>query len=347
MGTNVNIRNSMSAAAIAAVLCGTLTSAGDAADNDIIEFNYGIPTGSYIQLYVAEDLGLFAKHKLKPTFYSFQSGAPLLAGLKSGSLDVVTTGLASVFALGQGIPVKYLYYMGDASQAEALVARRGSDIHTVKDLPKAQQIAAAVGTCAQISLYWAAKAAGTDYGTLKTVNIAPPLYRNAFLSGTLDAGVAWAPYSLQLAALGERLVGFDADWVPGGGTCPETTLATTAALKGKPELAKRLVAVQAEALTAIEKDPQLGVNALGKRLSIPPDIAKQVFDRYFKDPPTLPKHVDAKSRYALMGDGGLFAQLKLAADTYVALGVLKEPIPNDKIREAIDPQYVMDYLKAR
>lgn len=332
-------------AAAFAVLLATITTAGARADEkEVIEFNYGIPTGSYVQLYVAEDQGLFPKHGLKPHFFSFQSGAPLLAGLKSGSLDVVTTGLASVFALGQGIPVKYLYYMGDASQAEALIARRGAGINSIKDLAKAKQVGAAVGTCAQISLYWAAKAAGTDYSALKTVNIAPPLYRNAFLGGSVDAGVAWAPYSLQLVAAGEQLVGFDADWVPGGGTCPETTLASIAAIKDKPKLAERLVKVQAEALSLIAKNPQLAVDALVKRLSITPEIAKQVFDRYFKDAPTLEKHIDPNSRYAFVGDKGLFAQLKLASETYVALGVLKEPIPEEKLRDAIDPQYVKAYF---
>ncbi|MBN9581063.1 MAG: ABC transporter substrate-binding protein [Afipia sp.] len=334
-------------AAIAATLTGMMAFGARADEKDVIEFNYGIPTGAYAQLYVAEDQGLFAKHGLKPKFFSFQSGAPLLAGLKSGSLDVITTGLASVFALGQGIPVKYLFYMGDASQAEALIARRDSGIKTVKDLVKAKQVGAAVGTCAQISLYWAAKAAGTDYNSLKTVNIAPPLYRNAFLGGSLDAGVAWGPYSLQLASVGEHLVGYDAEWVPGGGTCPETTLIANAAMKDKPKLAERLVKVQAEALELIAKNPQLAVDALAKRLGIPPDIAKLTFERYFKDAPTMEKHLDPKSRYALVGDGGLFAQLKLASETYVALGVLKEPISDATLRDAIDPQFVKAYLEKR
>ncbi len=343
----MTMRKWIGAAAIAASLIGMTATGARADDKNVIEFNYGIPTGAYTQLYVAEDQGLFPKYGLKPKFFSFQSGAPLLAGLKSGSLDVITTGLASVFALGQGIPVKYIFYMGDASQAEALIARRGSDINTVKDLAKAKQVGAAVGTCAQISLYWAAKAAGTTYGALKTVNIAPPLYRNAFLGGSLDAGVAWGPYSLQLASMGEHLVGFDAAWVPGGGTCPETTLIAAAALKNNPQLAERLVKVQAEALDLIAKNPQLAVDALAKRLSISPDIAKLTFERYFQDAPTMEKHLDPKSRYALVGDGGLFAQLKLASETYVALGVLKEPIPEATLREAIDPQYVKAYLEKR
>lgn len=316
-----------------------------AAADDMISFNYGMPTASYIQAYVAQDLGLFEKNGLKPTFFSFQSGAPLLAGLKSGSLDVVTTGLASVFALGQNIPVKFLLYMGDAALSEGLVVRREAGIGSVKDLAKAKHVASAVGTCAQISLYWAAKAAGTEYSKLSTVNIAPPLYRNAFLSGSIDAGIAWAPYSLQLVDSNVALVGFDPEWVPGGGTCPETTLASEAALKAKPKLAERLVKVQADALEAIEKNPQVAVDALAKRLSISPEIARQVFDLYFKNAPTLESQVDPKSRYALVGDGGLFGQLKLASETYVALGVLKEPISEKQLRNAIDPQYLKAYVE--
>lgn len=334
------IRTAMLTTALLATVGAPARSAAD----EVISFNYGIPTGSYTPLYVAEDLGLFEKHKLKPTFFSFQSGAPLLAGLKSGSLDVVTTGLASVFALGQNIPVKFLLYMGDAAKAEGLVTRKGAGINSVKDLGKAKQVAAAVGTCAQISMYWAAKAAGTEYSKLSTVNIAPPLYRNAFISGSIDAGIAWAPYSIQLAEQGDQLVGFDPEWVPGGGTCPETTLASEAALKTKPDLPRRLVAVHAEALAAIEKNPQVGVNALSKRLSITPEIAKKVIDLYFKDSPALAKQIDPASRYSLVGDKGLFAQLKLASETYVALGVLKEPVPEAKLRDAIDPQYVKAHL---
>ncbi len=314
---------------------------------DMISFNYGMPTASYIQVYVAQDLGLFEKNGLKPTFFSFQSGAPLLAGLKSGSLDVVTTGLASEFALGQNIPVKFLIYMGDAAQSEGLVVRRGAGINSVKDLAKAKHVASPVGTCAQISLYWAAKAAGVEYSKLSKINIAPPLYRNAFMSGSIDAGIAWAPYSLQLEDSKVALVGFDPKWVPGGGSCPETTLASEAALKAKPKLAERLVKVQADALEAIKKNPQVAVDALVKRLSVSPKIARQVFDLYFKNPATLESQIDPKSRYALVGDGGLFAQLKLATQTYVALGVEKEPISDKQLHDAIDPQYLKAYLEKK
>lgn len=332
---------------VAAIAAGSLAAAAAGAqadDTQVIEFNYGVPTASYIPVYVAQDLGLFEKHGLKPNLFSFQSGAPLLAGLKSGSLDVVTTGLASVFALGQNIPVKYIIYVGDAAQSEGLVVRRDVAIESVRDLGKAREIAAPVGTCAQISLYWAAKAADLEFADLSVVNIASPLFRNAFLSGSIDAGVAWAPYSFQLEQEGEKLVGFDPEWVPGGGACPETTLATETALKEKPQLGKRLVQVQADALAAIEQDPQVAITALANRLGVTPEISRKVYERYFADAPTLEKQLDPASRYSLVGEGGLFAQLRIAADTYVALGVLKESISDERLRDAIDPQYLEAHL---
>ena len=93
--------------ACAALLCG---GAGAQTANAPIEFNYGIPTADHATVFVAQDLNLFEKVGLKPKFFYFQSGAPLLAGLKSESLDVVTAGLALTFAIGQKIPLKFIFW---------------------------------------------------------------------------------------------------------------------------------------------------------------------------------------------------------------------------------------------
>jgi ABC-type nitrate/sulfonate/bicarbonate transport system substrate-binding protein len=67
-----------------------------------LKFNYGAPTGDYYVLYTARDAGLFEKNGLEPNFFLFPSGAPLLAGLKSESLDVITTGLAD-YGIDNGV----------------------------------------------------------------------------------------------------------------------------------------------------------------------------------------------------------------------------------------------------
>ena len=128
-----------------------------------LEFNYGMPSANHSSIYVAQDLGLFEKAGLKPKFYYFASGAPLLAGLKGESLDVVSTGIALAFALGQGIPLKFLFWEANSSTSEGLVVNPASGIKSFADLGKARKIGAAVGTCAQVALYVMAKKAGIDY----------------------------------------------------------------------------------------------------------------------------------------------------------------------------------------
>src|SRR6185437_2647834 len=79
----------------AAVLAfSTTVSAQGAEQSKPLKFNWGLPTADYYALYVAKDQGLFKEAGLAPEFFFFPSGAPLLAGLKSESLDVITTGLA-------------------------------------------------------------------------------------------------------------------------------------------------------------------------------------------------------------------------------------------------------------
>ena len=192
--------------AISIALCASLlvSSAARAADA-LLEFNYGIPNANHATVFVAQDLGLFEKVGLKPKFFIFQSGAPLLAGLKSESLDVVTAGLALALALGQNIPLKFIFWEANSAVSEGLVADPKSGIKSYRDLGKAKKIAAATGTCAQVSLYMMAKKLGVDYAKLDVVNIPAPLFRNSFMSGSIDAGVAWPPY-LAATAVG-RLSG--------------------------------------------------------------------------------------------------------------------------------------------
>lgn len=335
------------AAALTLAGCGVNAanqSAGSQTNSDVIHFDWGIPTGAYIPLYVAQEQGLFKKHGLDPQFHTFTTGAPLLAGLKSGSLDVVTTGLATVFALGQGIPLTYLTWMGDAAAAEGIVSAPGSGIQTINDLDKGT-IAAPTGTCAQISLYYAAKQAGLDYSDLNIKNIAPNLYSNAFKSGAIDAGVAWSPYMISLLEQGKHLVGWDAEWVPHGGACPEMTVARPDVLEQHPQLASRLIAVHAEAVQMVMNNPELGVDALAEELSLSHDVAQRTFERYFQDYPTYEKQLDPTSRYSLVSENGLLAQLEVASTALAKLGVIPEPVPTSTLKKAIDPQYVRAYVK--
>jgi NitT/TauT family transport system substrate-binding protein len=311
-----------------------------------IEFNFGYPTADHVTLYVAQDLGLFEKVGLKPKFFTFQSGAPLLAGLKSQSLDVVTAGLGLAFALGQKTPLSIFYVNSNDATGEGLVVKKDSPIQSFRDIGKAQKIGAASGTCAQVALYLMAQKAGVEFDKMNIVNLPAPLLRNSFLSNSIDAGIAWSPYSATLAAEGFKVVNWDTDYTPGG-VCPRMTAARPEFLERHPEVAVKLLEVEALAADAVAKNPQLAVDSLVKRLSLTPEAAKSAVERVFQKRPTLAEQLDPASSHSMVStEGGLVGKLHLAMQVLHATKTIPEPVPLSVIQKAVDPQYLKRFAAA-
>lgn len=335
--------------ALNALLCATALAALPAASQPAaapIEINYGYTTADHVNIYVAQDLGLFEKAGLKPKFFTFPSGAPLLAGLKSESLDVVTAGLGLAFALGQNIPLSILYVNSNDATGEGLVVNENSPIKSFKDIGKAGKIGAASGTCAQVALYLMAQKNGMDYSKMNIVNLPAPLLRNSFKSNSIDAGIAWAPYSMALDAEGFRVVSWDTEYTPGG-VCPRMTGVRPAFLKSRPEVGTKLLEVDAMASEAVAKNPQLAIDALVKRLGLTPDVAKATIERIYNQRPTFAEQVDPASAHSLTSkDGGLAGKLQLAMQVLHATKSIPEPVPMSLIRSSIDSSSLEKFAAA-
>jgi NitT/TauT family transport system substrate-binding protein len=313
-----------------------------------LKINYGMPTADYFTVYVAKDLGLFDKVGLEPNFYFFQSGAPLLAALKSESLDVITTGLATVFALGQNIPLKFLYWELNHALAEGLVVDPKSGITNYTELAKAKAVGAPSGTCAQVSLSLIEKKIGAQ-GKINVINIAPPLYANALSSGSIQAGIAWSPYSLALQQAGYKVVNWDPDYAPDNGVCPGLTALRSGFLAQHPEVGLRLVRAHALAREAIDKNPQLAIDALVKYLSISPAVAKASYERECCERlPSFEQQLEPNSPYSLTSqDGGLGKKLLIASQELASTKTIPAPLTQDAIRKAIEPSYIRQFLDER
>ena len=312
-----------------------------------LEFNYGYTTADHVNLYVAQDLNLFEKVGLKPKFYTFPSGAPLLAALKSDSLDVLTAGLGFAFALGQKIPLTMLFWNSNDSTGEGLVVDAKSGIKSFQDIGKATKIGAASGTCAQVALYLMGKKVGIDYGKFNVVNLPAPLFRNAFLSSSIDAGIAWSPYSVMLDAEGFKVVSWDSEYTPPGGLCPRTTAARPAFLNSHPEIGVKLLQVDAMASEAVAKNPQVAIDALVKRLSLAPAIAKATIERVYMQRPTYAQQLDPASPYSMTAkEGGLAAKYLQATQVLFETKSIPEPVSMSAIQSAIDPTYLKQFVAA-
>jgi len=312
---------------------------------DLIKINIGGPSAGYFMTYVANDLGLYQKHGLDPNIHWFTSGAPLLAALKSGSIDQVVTGLAYVFALGQEIPLKIISWELDNSQGAGLMVTEASGITKIDQLLKAKAIAATGGTCSQASLMQMAKKAGIEYSKLNVINIAPPLFANSFKGGAIDAAVGWAPWTMNLPA-GVKMVAWDADY---GGVCPSVNALRPEYIEKNPSVPERLLAVQQEAREMIEKNPQLAIDALQRQLQLTPAIAKAFYEKHCCSRlPTFEQQLDANSAWSLTSKtGGLAGQTLLASQLLADLGTIPAPLKIDKINAAIDPGPMRKFLSDR
>lgn len=338
----MNIRHIAASTLVAA----SVASGNAAAQGAPLEFNYGYTTADHVTLYVAQDLNLFEKAGLKPNFFTFPSGAPLLAGLKSESLDVVTAGLGFAFALGQKIPLTMLYWNSNDSTGEGLVVDAKSGIKSFQDIGKATKIGAASGTCAQVALFLMGKKVGIDYPKFNIVNLPAPLLRNAFLSNSIDAGIAWSPYSMMLDAEGYKVVSWDSEYTPPGGLCPRTTAVRPAFLKAHPEIGLRLLQVDAMASEAVAKNPQVAYDAVAKRLSLTPAVAKAAVDRVYMQRPTYAQQLDPASPYSLTSkDGGLAGKYLQATQVLFETKSIPEPVPMSVIQGAIDPTYLKQFVE--
>ncbi|MGQ0546564.1 MAG: ABC transporter substrate-binding protein [Betaproteobacteria bacterium] len=321
--------------------------AGSGASPAPLEFNYGIPTADHVTVFVAQELGLFAKVGLKPKFFYYQSGVPLLAGLRSESLHVVTAGLGLALALGQGIPLKILFWQTNNAANEGLIVDPRSEVKSYRDIGKAKKIGAATGTSAHVALYLMARKVGIDYGRLNVVNIPAPLFRNAFKSHSIDAGIAWPPYSLRLEAEGYPVASFDEEYTPPGGVCPGLTAARPAFVEQHPEIGLKLVQIEALAREAMAQNPQVGIDAFAKRLELSPQVATKLLERRAGGRvPDFADQIDLASPYSMTSmEGGLAGKLMLASEVLYATNVIPKPIPLGVIQDAIDPTYIREYLK--
>lgn len=310
----------------------------------LIPINYGGPSAGYFTLYVADELGLFKKHGLDPKFFWFNSGAPLLAALKSRSIDVITTGLATVFALDQKIPLTIIFWELDNAQGEGLAVSSDSKVKSYKDLAQARAIGAATGTCAQVNVALIARKLGIEYNSLNVVNIAPPLYTNAFKGGAIDAALGWAPHSLMLEDAGYKIINWDPDY---GGVCPSVTSVRSDFLAQNPDVGYRLALVNKEVREIIAKNPQLAIDSLKKTLSLPDDLAKKFYEKHCCGKlPTFEEQLSPTSPYSLTAkDGGLTKQLFTAGEMLHATGTIRNPLSMESIHKSIDPSYIQKVVQ--
>jgi taurine transport system substrate-binding protein len=136
----------------------------------------------------------------------FGGGGDVIRAMASGDVQIGEVGSAGIAAAAsQGQDIKLFWILDDIASAEALVARNGSGIKSVKDLA-GKKIATPFVSTSHYQLMVDLKLEGVDPKTVNVMNLRPPEIAAAWGRGDIDAAFVWDPVLSKVKADGKVIV---------------------------------------------------------------------------------------------------------------------------------------------
>lgn len=155
-------------------------------------------TIAYQDMVVPYRIAQEAKELEKATGYKinwkqFGGGGEVIKAMASGAVQVGEIGSAGISAaVSRGEPLQIFWILDDIGSAEALVAKNGSGINSVKDL-KGKTVAVPFNSTTHFHLMVALQQAGVNPADVKILNLRPPEVRAAWQRGDIQATFIWNP----------------------------------------------------------------------------------------------------------------------------------------------------------
>ncbi len=157
-------------------------------------------------------LNVIAEKKLeKATGYKIKwvkspSGGDAIRTLASGSVKIAVAGSSPAAAgISRGLDIELFYILDDIGAAEALVARNGSGVNSVKDLV-GKKVGVPFVSTTHFHLLFALELNRVNPKDVEILNIQPPAIAAAWARGDIDAAFVWDPALGTIQKTGKTLV---------------------------------------------------------------------------------------------------------------------------------------------
>ncbi len=135
----------------------------------------------------------------------FGGGGDVIRAMASGDVQIGEVGSAGITAAAsQGQDIRLFWILDDIADAEALVARNGSGINSVKDL-KGKKVATPFVSTSHYQLMADMKSEGVDPKGVNVMNLRPPEIAAAWERGDIDAAFIWDPVLTKIKSNGKVL----------------------------------------------------------------------------------------------------------------------------------------------
>jgi taurine transport system substrate-binding protein len=147
-----------------------------------------------VPLRVAQEAKEFEKATgYKINWKQFGGGADVIKAMASGAVQIGELGSAPLAsAVSRGEPYELFWIIDDIGDAEALVAKNGTNINSLADL-KGKRVAMPFGSTAHFHMLVALDDAKINPSEVKLTSLRPPEIRAAWERGDLDATYIWDP----------------------------------------------------------------------------------------------------------------------------------------------------------
>jgi taurine transport system substrate-binding protein len=142
----------------------------------------------------------------KISWRMFGGGGDVIRAMGSGDVHIGEAGSSPIAAAAsQGLDVELFWILTDIADAEALVARNGSNVSKLEDL-KGKRVGVPFVSTTHYHLLFALQRAGVDPKSVDIRNMRPPEIGAAWERGDIDATFIWDPVLSRVKGNGTVLV---------------------------------------------------------------------------------------------------------------------------------------------
>ena len=279
---------------------------------DTVTIGY-LPSDHDAALFVADSQGKFQENGINTKLVQFNNGGDLMTAMASGDVDIGYVGITPVLSsISKGVPVKVI----SAAQTEGsgIVVSSDSGIDDVSDLEGKKIATPGEASIQHMLLTYYLKENGMSINDLKVSAMKVPSMNDALKTNQIDGMITFEPYVTIAEKNGAKVLAGSQDILPDHPCC--VVVASDKFLEAHPNETAKILEIHENATDFINENTDEAAGML------PKDIVNDV-------------EVEKISMSSFPFISGLDDDYKQDVmdfmDLEVDLGVLKEPLSQDKI----------------
>ena len=283
-----------------------------AGSGDTVTIGY-LPSDHDAALFVADAQGQFASNGIKTELVQFNNGGDLMTAMASGDVDVGYVGITPVLAsIQKGVPVKVI----SAAQTDGsgLVVSKNSGISSVQDLAGKSIATPGEASIQYMLLQYYLEQNGMSLNDLKVSSMKVPSMNDALKTNKIDGMITFEPYVTIAEKNGATVLAGSQDILPNHPCC--VVVASDKFLEEHPNETNTILEIHENATDFINNNSDEAASM------IPSDIVSDV---------EVEKVAISSFPFISGLDDSFKQDVMDFMNLEVDLGVLKEPISQDKI----------------